>query len=58
MRLIGLTGGIATGKSTVSAALVASGVPVVDCDKIAREATKKGKWVGLFIDIEPRRSQR
>ncbi|VDG23782.1 dephospho-CoA kinase [Lactiplantibacillus mudanjiangensis] len=34
-KLIGLTGGIATGKSTVSAILAENGLPIVDADKIA-----------------------
>ncbi len=36
-RIIGLTGGIATGKSTVSAYLVEQGYPVIDSDKIVHE---------------------
>ena len=36
MRVIGLTGGIATGKTTFSGALRARGVPVVDADALAR----------------------
>ncbi|MFC6180863.1 dephospho-CoA kinase [Lactiplantibacillus daowaiensis] len=34
-KIIGLTGGIATGKSTVSAMLAEAGLPIVDADKIA-----------------------
>jgi dephospho-CoA kinase len=37
MHRIGLTGGIATGKSHVAARLRESGIPVVDADVIARE---------------------
>lgn len=37
MRLFGLTGGIASGKSTVAARLRARGVPVIDADELARE---------------------
>lgn len=40
--VVGLTGGIATGKSTVSALLKASGIPVVDADILAREAVAPG----------------
>ena len=36
MFLIGLTGGIATGKSTVSAMFSELGVPILDSDQIAR----------------------
>ncbi|MDR7857047.1 dephospho-CoA kinase [Tissierella sp.] len=35
--LIGLTGGIATGKSTVSNIIIEKGYPLIDADKIARE---------------------
>lgn len=38
----GLTGGIATGKSTVSAWLRAADVPVIDADVIARQVVKPG----------------
>ena len=42
MRLLGLTGGIATGKSTFAEALRARGVPVVDADALARAAVAPG----------------
>lgn len=42
MHLFGLTGGIATGKSTVAARLRARGVPVIDADRLAREAVAPG----------------
>ena len=42
MKLIGLTGGIGTGKSTVSAYLTEKGIPVIDADKISREITADG----------------
>lgn len=41
--IIGLTGGIATGKSTVSALLREKQIPVVDADLIAREVVEPGK---------------
>jgi len=42
MLVVGLTGGIATGKSSVSALLKASNVPVVDADVIARQVVEPG----------------
>lgn len=42
MRIIGLTGGIASGKSTVSNLFKANGIPVVDADLIARDSLRKG----------------
>jgi len=42
MLVVGLTGGIATGKSTVSSLLRARGYPVVDADLLAREAVLPG----------------
>lgn len=41
--ILGLTGGIATGKSTVSAMLRERGIPVIDADVIAREVVEPGK---------------
>lgn len=40
--LIGLTGGIAAGKSTVSARLAAHGLYLIDADVLAREAVEPG----------------
>ena len=42
-QIIGLTGGIATGKSTVSAMLAAAGLPIVDADKIAWQVEGPGQ---------------
>ncbi len=42
MRVVGLTGGIASGKTTFAAALRARGVPVVDADALARAAVAPG----------------
>ncbi|ONK61584.1 uncharacterized protein A4U43_C08F31490 [Asparagus officinalis] len=42
MRVVGLTGGIASGKSTVSDLFKSSGVPVVDADLVARDVVRKG----------------
>lgn len=40
--VVGLTGGIASGKSTVAALLSRRGVPVVDADALAREVARPG----------------
>jgi dephospho-CoA kinase len=42
MVVAGLTGGIATGKSTVAAMLASAGAKVVDADRIARDAVRPG----------------
>lgn len=42
IRIIGLTGGIASGKSSVARLIEESGVPVIDADQLAREAVKPG----------------
>ena len=42
VHLFGLTGGIASGKSTVAARLRALGVPVIDADQLAREVVAPG----------------
>src|SRR4051812_46958344 len=43
--MIGLTGGIGSGKSTVAALLVAKGAVVVDADLIARQVVEPGSPV-------------
>jgi dephospho-CoA kinase len=40
MRVIGLTGNIASGKSAVATLLAERGVPIIDADVLAREAVK------------------
>lgn len=42
MRIVGLTGGIGSGKSTVSDYLISKGLHVLDADKIAREIVLPG----------------
>ena len=52
MRLIGLTGGIACGKSTVSREILRKGFPVIDGDLLARELTgPDGKAVGEIRSV-------
>ena len=43
MKLVGLTGGIASGKSTVAAILRRLGAAVIDADELAREVVQPGK---------------
>jgi dephospho-CoA kinase len=43
LKLVGLTGGIATGKSTVARLIAERGIPVVDADQLAREAVAPGE---------------
>ena len=52
---VGLTGGIGSGKSTVAGMFAERGVPIIDADKIAREAVLPGteafnQIVSLFGD--------
>ncbi len=51
MRIIGLTGGIASGKSTVSDYLKSKSIPVIDCDKESRLVLQKGTR-GYFRTVE------
>ncbi|WP_193607120.1 dephospho-CoA kinase [Nocardioides lijunqiniae] len=48
---VGLTGGIASGKSTVSAILAELGAVVIDADKLAREVVERGT-PGLAAVVE------
>ncbi len=62
MLIIGLTGGIASGKSTVSAMLVAKGAYLLDADQLAREAVEPDQpawreivdWLGESILLPDR----
>lgn len=49
MRVIGLTGGIAAGKSTISQILAELGAVVIDADKVGHEAYRRGTeaWQAL-----------
>ncbi len=51
MIVVGVTGGIASGKSTVTAILKNLGAPIFDADESSRNATKKGSK-GLVKIIE------
>ncbi len=42
MKIVGLTGGIASGKSTVAAMFASRGCPVVDADQLARNVVAVG----------------
>lgn len=41
--IVGLTGGIASGKSTVSSMLMSLNIPVIDADKISRDVVEPGE---------------
>lgn len=43
IKLIGLTGGIASGKTTISRFFEEAGIPVIDADEIAREVVRPGQ---------------
>ena len=51
MKIIGLTGGIASGKSTVATELRKQNVPVFDADEVSRNAVAKGSK-GLALVAE------
>ena len=46
---VGLTGGIASGKSVVADLFGELGVPVIDTDVIAREVVAKGQPAGILF---------
>ena len=45
IKVVGLTGGIASGKSTVGQFMADQGIPVIDADKVAREIVEPGSPV-------------
>ena len=52
MQLIGLTGGIASGKSTIASRFAEHGAVVVDADRIAREVVEEETEVDDDADDE------
>jgi dephospho-CoA kinase len=55
VKLAGLTGGIASGKSTVAAILRRLGVAVIDADELSREVTQPGQeaWKEIVHTFGP-----
>lgn len=51
-KIIGLTGGIASGKSTASSYISKKGFNIIDADKIAREIVKRGSKALYLIEKE------
>jgi dephospho-CoA kinase len=52
MRIIGLTGGIASGKSSVATIMAGMGIPVIDADQLARDAVCPGTpALAALIDL-------
>jgi dephospho-CoA kinase len=43
LKLVGLTGGIASGKSTVARLIAQRGIPVLDADQLARQVVEPGQ---------------
>lgn len=52
MKIIGLTGGIGSGKTTASQYLAEKGFPVIDADQVAREIVKPGMKATKTIELE------
>ncbi len=51
-KIIGLTGGIGTGKSTVSKIIMDKGFPIIDADLIAREVVEIGEPAySMIVDV-------
>ncbi|XP_033210332.1 dephospho-CoA kinase domain-containing protein isoform X2 [Belonocnema kinseyi] len=55
MFIVGLTGGIATGKSTVAQIMREHGIPVIDADIVARKVVEPGKpaWHKIRKEFGP-----
>lgn len=52
MKIVGLTGGIGSGKSAVADIFVSLGVPIIDTDKIAHQLTSAGGMANSTIGDE------
>lgn len=50
MKVIGLTGGIASGKSTVSNVLKGKDIPIIDADLIARDIVKEESVIKSIVE--------
>lgn len=51
MKIIGLTGSIATGKTTVTQMLKAEGVTVIDADEIAAQITQRQEVLDQLVEV-------
>ena len=49
--ILGLTGGIASGKSTVSSFFKEIGIEIIDADKIAREVSEQNEVIDKLVEI-------
>lgn len=52
MFIVAVTGGIATGKSTISRVFEDQGIPVIDADKIARESEFKVEHIRFAFNSQ------
>ncbi len=52
MKVIGLTGGIASGKSTITKYIESKGIPVIDGDRVSREVVLPGSEALQIIEEE------
>lgn len=51
MFIVAITGGIASGKSTVSKVFARNGIPIIDADQIARESKAKHTSINLIFQF-------
>lgn len=52
MKVIGLSGGISSGKSTITRAIREMEIPVIDCDEIANDIMKTGSPILHRLSLE------